>query len=238
MYRIEKLSKSFGKNKILKNLSLEISKGERVVIIGPSGSGKSTFLRCLNGLESFQDKIFFENKDITKNDFKRMRHKVGMVFQSFNLFENLTVWENITIAPLSRKIEDEKIINENAKKYLKKIHLEDKSDVYPSSLSGGQRQRVAIIRTLMMHPDIILFDEPTSALDAEMIDEVLNLMMDVAKEGMTMVVVTHELNFAKEFATRVIFMDEGKILEEGTPLEIFNHPKSERLKVFLGKIKH
>lgn len=238
MYKIEKLSKSFGKNKILKNLSLEISKGERVVIIGPSGSGKSTFLRCLNGLESFQGKVFFENKDITKNDFKRMRHKVGMVFQSFNLFENLTVWENITIAPLSRKIEDEKIINENAKKYLSQIHLEDKSDVYPSSLSGGQRQRVAIIRTLMMHPDIILFDEPTSALDAEMIDEVLNLMMDVAREGMTMVVVTHELNFAKEFATRVIFMDEGKILEEGTPTEIFNHPKSERLKVFLGKIKH
>ena len=238
MYKIEKLSKSFGKNKILKNISLEISKGERVVIIGPSGSGKSTFLRCLNGLESFQGKIFFEDKDITKNEFKRMRHKVGMVFQSFNLFENLTVWENITIAPLSRKIEDEKTINENAKKYLSQIHLEDKSEVYPSSLSGGQRQRVAIIRTLMMHPDIILFDEPTSALDAEMIDEVLNLMMDVAKEGMTMVVVTHELNFAKEFATRVIFMDEGKILEEGTPLEIFNHPKSERLKVFLGKIKH
>ena len=238
MYKIEKLSKSFGKNKILKNLSLEISKGERVVIIGPSGSGKSTFLRCLNGLESFQGKVFFENKDITKNDFKRMRHKVGMVFQSFNLFENLTVWENITIAPLSRKIEDEKTINENAKKYLSQIHLEDKSEVYPSSVSGGQRQRVAIIRTLMMHPDIILFDEPTSALDAEMIDEVLNLMMDVAREGMTMVVVTHELNFAKEFATRVIFMDEGKILEEGTPTEIFNHPKSERLKVFLGKIKH
>ena len=155
MYKIEKLSKSFGKNKILKNLSLEISKGERVVIIGPSGSGKSTFLRCLNGLESFQGKVFFENKDITKNDFKRMRHKVGMVFQSFNLFENLTVWENITIAPLSRKIEDEKTINENAKKYLSQIHLEDKSEVYPSSLSGGQRQRVAIIRTLMMHPDII-----------------------------------------------------------------------------------
>ena len=238
MYKIEKLSKSFGKNKILKNISLEISKGERVVIIGPSGSGKSTFLRCLNGLESFQGKIFFEDKDITKNEFKRMRHKVGMVFQSFNLFENLTVWENITIAPLSRKIEDEKTINENAKKYLSQIHLEDKSEVYPSSLSGGQRQRVAIIRTLMMHPDIILFDEPTSALDAEMIDEVLNLMMDVAKEGMTMVVVTHELNFAKEFATRVIFMDEGKILEEGTPLEIFNHPKWERLKVSLGKIKH
>ena len=238
MYKIEKLSKSFGKNKILKNISLEISKGERVVIIGPSGSGKSTFLRCLNGLESFQGKIFFEDKDITKNEFKRMRHKVGMVFQSFNLFENLTVWENITIAPLSRKIEDEKTINENAKKYLSQIHLEDKSEVYPSTLSGGQRQRVAIIRTLMMHPDIILFDEPTSALDAEMIDEVLNLMMDVAKEGMTMVVVTHELNFAKEFATRVIFMDEGKILEEGTPSEIFNHPKSERLKVFLGKIKH
>lgn len=238
MYKIEKLSKSFGKNKILKDISLEISKGERVVIIGPSGSGKSTFLRCLNGLESFQGKIFFEDKDITKNEFKRMRHKVGMVFQSFNLFENLTVLENITIAPLSRKIEDEKTINENAKKYLSQIHLEDKSEVYPSSLSGGQRQRVAIIRTLMMHPDIILFDEPTSALDAEMIDEVLNLMMDVAREGMTMVVVTHELNFAKEFATRVIFMDEGKILEEGTPLEIFNHPKSERLKVFLGKIKH
>ena len=238
MYKIEKLSKSFGKNKILKDISLEISKGERVVIIGPSGSGKSTFLRCLNGLESFQGKVFFENKDITKNEFKRMRHKVGMVFQNFNLFENLTVWKNITLAPLSRKIEDEKVIYKNAKKYLEKIHLEDKSEAYPSSLSGGQRQRVAIIRTLMMHPDIILFDEPTSALDAEMIDEVLNLMMDVAREGMTMVVVTHELSFAKEFATRVIFMDEGKIIEEGTPLEIFSHPKSERLKIFLGKIKH
>ena len=186
MYKIRKLSKTFSKSKILKDISLDISKGERVVLIGPSGSGKSTFLRCLNGLETYQGKLLFEGLDVSKNEFKKIRHKVGMVFQSFNLFENLTVLENITL----------------------------------------------------MNPEIILFDEPTSALDAEMIDEVLNLMMEVAKKGMTMVVVTHELNFAKEFATRVLFMADGKILEEGTPDEIFNHPKTERLKTFLGKIKH
>ncbi len=238
MYKIRHLVKTFTKAKILKDISLDIEKGERVVIIGPSGSGKSTFLRCLNGLETYQGSIQFMNHDISKNEFKKIRHKVGMVFQSFNLFENLTVLENITLAPLSRKIDDKQTIYQNAKNYLKQIHLEDKENVYPSSLSGGQKQRVAIIRTLMMHPDIILFDEPTSALDAEMIDEVLNLMMEVASKGMTMVVVTHELNFAKEFATRVIFMDEGKIIEDGTPDEIFNHPKSARLQSFLGKIKH
>ena len=161
-----------------------------------------------------------------------------MVFQSFNLFENLTVLENITLAPLARKLDTPEDIYKRAKEFLQQIHLEDKGNVYPSSLSGGQKQRVAILRTLMMNPEIILFDEPTSALDAEMIDEVLNLMMEVAKKGMTMVVVTHELNFAKEFATRVLFMADGKILEEGTPDEIFNHPKTERLKTFLGKIKH
>lgn len=238
MYKIRHLVKTFTKAKILKDISLDISKGERVVIIGPSGSGKSTFLRCLNGLETFQGKIYFMGHDISKNEFKKNRHKVGMVFQNFNLFQNLTVLENITLAPLSRKIDDEQTIYQNAKNYLAQIHLEDKENVYPSSLSGGQQQRVAIIRTLMMHPDIILFDEPTSALDAEMIDEVLNLMMDVANKGMTMVVVTHELGFAKDFATRVLFMDEGKIIEDGSPDEIFNHPKSERLQSFLGKIKH
>lgn len=238
MYKVRKLSKTFSKSKVLKDISLDIAKGERVVIIGPSGSGKSTFLRCLNGLETYQGKIFFEDMDISKNEFKKIRHKVGMVFQSFNLFENLTVLENITLAPLTRKMDTPENIYKRAREFLQQIHLEDKENVYPSSLSGGQKQRVAILRTLMMDPDIILFDEPTSALDAEMIDEVLNLMMDVARKGMTMVVVTHELNFAKEFATRVLFMADGKILEEGTPDEIFNHPKIERLKAFLGKIKH
>ncbi len=238
MYKIRKLSKTFSKSKILKDISLDISKGERVVLIGPSGSGKSTFLRCLNGLETYQGKILFEGLDVSKNEFKKIRHKVGMVFQSFNLFENLTVLENITLAPLARKLDTPEDIYKRAKEFLQQIHLEDKGNVYPSSLSGGQKQRVAILRTLMMNPEIILFDEPTSALDAEMIDEVLNLMMEVAKKGMTMVVVTHELNFAKEFATRVLFMADGKILEEGTPDEIFNHPKTERLKTFLGKIKH
>ena len=238
MYKVRKLSKTFSKSKVLKDISLDIAKGERVVIIGPSGSGKSTFLRCLNGLETYQGKIFFEDMDISKNEFKKIRHKVGMVFQSFNLFENLTVLENITLAPLTRKMDTPENIYKRAREFLQQIHLEDKENVYPSSLSGGQKQRVAILRTLMMDPDIILFDEPTSALDAEMIDEVLNLMMDVAHKGMTMVVVTHELNFAKEFATRVLFMADGKILEDDTPLEIFNHPKTERLKAFLGKIKH
>ncbi len=238
MYKVRKLSKTFSKSKVLKDISLDIAKGERVVIIGPSGSGKSTFLRCLNGLETYQGKIFFEDMDISKNEFKKIRHKVGMVFQSFNLFENLTVLENITLAPLTRKMDTPENIYKRAREFLQQIHLEDKENVYPSSLSGGQKQRVAILRTLMMDPDIILFDEPTSALDAEMIDEVLNLMMDVARKGMTMVVVTHELNFAKEFATRVLFMADGKILEDDTPLEIFNHPKIERLKAFLGKIKH
>ena len=238
MYKVRKLSKTFSKSKVLKDISLDIAKGERVVIIGPSGSGKSTFLRCLNGLETYQGKIFFEDMDISKNEFKKIRHKVGMVFQSFNLFENLTVFEYITLAPLTRKMDTPENIYKRAREFLQQIHLEDKENVYPSSLSGGQKQRVAILRTLMMDPDIILFDEPTSALDAEMIDEVLNLMMDVARKGMTMVVVTHELNFAKEFATRVLFMADGKILEDDTPLEIFNHPKTERLKAFLGKIKH
>ena len=208
MYKVRKLSKTFSKSKVLKDISLDIAKGERVVIIGPSGSGKSTFLRCLNGLETYQGKIFFEDMDISKNEFKKIRHKVGMVFQSFNLFENLTVLENITLAPLTRKMDTPENIYKRAREFLQQIHLEDKENVYPSSLSGGQKQRVAILRTLMMDPDIILFDEPTSALDAEMIDEVLNLMMDVARKGMTMIVVTHELNFVKEFATRVLFMED------------------------------
>lgn len=238
MLKVIKLYKNFDKVKVLKDINLEITKGERLVIIGPSGSGKSTLLRCLNGLEKpSKGKILFEEKDINKKENKSILKKSGMVFQNFNLFENLTVLENITLAPIKTKL----LSKEKAKKYanelLDKIHLKEKADVYPKDLSGGQKQRVAIIRALIMNPDILLFDEPTSALDAEMIEEVLQLMKEVGQTGMTMVVVTHELGFAKEFATRVIFMDEGRILEDDVPKEIFDNPKTQRLQTFLSKIK-
>ncbi len=238
MYKIINLFKNFGKVKVLKNINLEIKKGEKVVIIGPSGSGKSTLLRCLNTLEKpSKGKILFEGKDIYSKENQTNLYKMGMVFQSFNLFENLTVLENIVLAPIKNKLMTKEEAIKKAREYLKQIHLLDKENMYPEDLSGGQKQRVAIIRTLIMNPDVILFDEPTSALDAEMIDEVLNLMKEVAEGGMTMIVVTHELGFAREFASRVIFMNEGKILEDGTPEEIFENPKTERLKSFLKKVR-
>ena len=231
MYEVKKLVKKFDKVKVLKEIDLDIKEGEKIVIIGPSGSGKSTLLRCLGRLESpTSGKIYFNNKDITKI---HNTHEIGMVFQSFNLFENLTVLENITLAPIKTKLLNKKEAIKKAREYLKQIKLEDKENDYPADLSGGQKQRVAIIRALMTNPKVILFDEPTSALDREMIEEVLNLMEDVAKEGITMIVVTHELNFASNFATKIIFMDEGKILESGSPKELFNNPKTERLKEFL-----
>ena len=224
MLEAKNIEKSFGKLKVLNKINLTVEKGERVVIIGPSGSGKSTFLRCLNLLEK-------------PNKGEEMRKKIGMVFQSFNLFKNLTVLENLTLAPIKEKVLTEKEAHKKAIELLKEISLYDKRDTYPKNLSGGQQQRVAIARSLMMNPDIILFDEPTSALDPEMIEDVLILMKRVATEGMTMIVVTHELDFAKDIATKVLFVDKGEILEEGTPNEIFNHPKTERLKEFLSKIK-
>ncbi len=231
MYEVKKIVKKFDKVKVLKEIDLDIKEGEKIVIIGPSGSGKSTLLRCLGRLESpTSGKIYFNNKDITKI---HNTHEIGMVFQSFNLFENLTVLENITLAPIKTKLLNKKEAIKKAREYLKQIKLEDKENNYPADLSGGQKQRVAIIRALMTNPKVILFDEPTSALDREMIEEVLNLMEDVAKEGITMIVVTHELNFASNFATKIIFMDEGKILESGSPKELFNNPKTERLKEFL-----
>ncbi|AJD27846.1 amino acid ABC transporter ATP-binding protein [Clostridium botulinum] len=239
MIEIKNLNKSFGKNHILKGINTHIDKGQVVVVIGPSGSGKSTFLRCLNLLESPEEgEIIFEGEDITskKTNINKVREKMGMVFQQFNLFPHKTVLENITISPIKVKKLSEEKATEIAMKLLKKIGLEDKANFYPSQLSGGQKQRIAIARALAMEPDVMLFDEPTSALDPEMVGEVLNVMKDLALEGMTMVVVTHEMGFAKEVGDRVMFMDEGKILEEGTPEDIFNNAKNSRTKDFLSKI--
>lgn len=224
---------------ILKDISLTIEKGEKVVLIGPSGAGKSTFLRCLNMLDTPDEgHIYFQGIDVTdKNtDINLVRQKMGMVFQHFNLFPHLTVLQNITLAPITLKLQTKENAEKNAMDLLDRIGLSEKANAYPSSLSGGQKQRIAIIRSLAMNPDLILFDEPTSALDPEMVGEVLALMKDVAKAGMTMAVVTHEMGFAKEVATRVLFMDEGVIAESGTPEQIFTEPKSERLKQFLNAI--
>lgn len=238
MLEAKNIEKSFGKLKVLKGINLTVNQGQRIVIIGPSGSGKSTFLRCLNLLEEpSKGEVRYNNVKLTNDNKLQMRKKIGMVFQNFNLFTNLTVLDNLILAPVKEGVLTEKEALKKADKLLKEISLEDKKDTYPSSLSGGQKQRVAIARSLMMNPDIILFDEPTSALDPEMIEDVLNLMKRVAEEGMTMIVVTHELEFAKDIATDVLFMDKGIIVESGTPDEIFNHPKTERLKEFLSKIK-
>lgn len=238
MLEAKNIEKSFGKLKVLKGINLTVNKGQRIVIIGPSGSGKSTFLRCLNLLEEpSKGEVRYNNVKLTNDNKLQMRKKIGMVFQNFNLFTNLTVLDNLILAPVKEGVLTEKEALKKADKLLKDISLEDKKNAYPSSLSGGQKQRVAIARSLMMNPDIILFDEPTSALDPEMIEDVLNLMKRVAEEGMTMIVVTHELEFAKDIATDVLFMDKGVIVESGTPDEIFNHPKTERLKEFLSKIK-
>lgn len=239
MLEIKNLTKKFGSLLVLDDITETIGKGEKIVIIGPSGGGKSTFLRCLNLLEApTSGKIFFEGTDITdkKTDINKIRRKMSMVFQHFNLFPHKNVLQNLTIAPLTLKIMKKDEAEEKARALLGRIGLADKAFAYPSSLSGGQQQRIAIIRSVMMGPDIILFDEPTSALDPEMVGEVLALMRQLAEEGMTMVCVTHEMGFAREVATRVMFMDGGKIAEKGTPSEIFDSPKSERLRQFLKAV--
>ena len=236
---IKNLHKYFGKNKVLKGIDLDIKKGEVVVIIGPSGSGKSTFLRSMNLLETpTKGVISFEGVDITdkSNDIFKMREKMGMVFQQFNLFPNMTVKENITLSPIKTKGVSKADAEAKAMELLEKVGLKDKADTYPTSLSGGQQQRIAIARGLAMDPDVLLFDEPTSALDPEMVGEVLAVMKDLAKSGMTMAIVTHEMGFASEVADRVIFMDGGVIVEEGTPREIFDNTKEERTKDFLSKV--
>lgn len=238
LYKIDSLSKKFGKQYVLKNIDLEISENEKIVLIGPSGSGKSTFLRCLSTLEiPTKGKIFYHDMELTQKTYQQIQGKIGMVFQSFQLFDHMTVIENITLAPVLNKVMSKKEANKLARSYLRQIHLLDKENHYPRDLSGGQKQRVAIIRTLMMNPEVILFDEPTSALDPEMIEEVLALIMEVGKKNITMIVVTHELNFASDFATRVLFMDKGRIIEDGSKDQIFKHPKTERLRRFLNSMK-
>ena len=233
------LRKSYGKHEVLRGINVEITKGEVVAIIGPSGCGKSTFLRSLNLLEEPTDgEIFFEGTDITDEsvDINEIREKMGMVFQQFNLFPNMTIRENIMLAPVKRKKMTKEEAAKKADELLERIGLLDKADAYPAQLSGGQKQRIAIVRALAMNPDVMLFDEPTSALDPEMVGEVLELMKELAAEGMTMVVVTHEMGFAREVASRVLFINEGVIQEDNKPEEIFEHPKTPRLQEFLAKV--
>ena len=239
MIRVNNLHKNFEKNEVLKGINEHIEKGEVVVVIGPSGSGKSTFLRCLNLLEvPTSGEIIFEGKNITdkKVDINKIREKMGMVFQQFNLFPHKTVLDNLTIAPIKVKGVSKADAEKKAKELLDRVGLLNKADAYPSSLSGGQKQRIAIARALAMDPDVMLFDEPTSALDPEMVGEVLYVMKELAKEGMTMVVVTHEMGFAREVGDRILFMDKGNIMEEGTPEEIFSNPKNPRTIDFLSKV--
>ena len=239
LFEIKDLCKSFGDNLVLDHISTEIRKGEVVVIIGPSGSGKSTFLRSLNLLEEpTGGSITFEGLNITdpKCNINKYRQKIGMVFQHFNLFPHKTILENMTLAPMKLLKKTKEEAESQAMELLRRVGLEEKANAYPSQLSGGQKQRIAIVRSLCMNPDVILFDEPTSALDPEMVGEVLNVMRDLAKQGMTMAVVTHEMGFAKEVGTRVMFIDEGLIKEENTPKEFFENPKNPRLKEFLSKV--
>jgi polar amino acid transport system ATP-binding protein len=224
---------------VLDGINYEINKGEKIVIVGPSGSGKSTFLRCLNLLERpTSGQIIFDGEDITAPgvNINKVRERMGMVFQNFNLFNNLTIMQNIILAPVKLKVMSEAEARKKATELLERVNLLDKADVYPASLSGGQKQRIAIVRSLCMNPEMMLFDEPTSALDPEMVGEVLDVMKQLADDGMTMVVVTHEMGFAREVATKVLFVDEGKILEENTPDEFFDHPRSKRLQDFLSKV--
>ncbi len=239
MIEVKDLKKQFGNLAVLKGISETIERGEKVVIIGPSGSGKSTFLRCLNLLgRPTSGSIRFEGLEITgkKVDIDAVRQKMGMVFQHFNLFPHLTVLENIMLAPVTLKLMTKEQAREQAFALLKRIGLEDKADVYPSQISGGQKQRIAIVRSLAMKPDVMLFDEPTSALDPEMVGEVLALMKELAEEGMTMAVVTHEMGFAREVADKVLFMDNGLVAEKGRPEQIFNHPQNKRLQQFLQRV--
>lgn len=239
MITVKQLCKNFGSTEVLKNIDYHVEKGEKIVIVGPSGSGKSTFLRCLNMLEtpSFGE-IWFEDKCLTAKsvNINKVREHMGMVFQQFNLFSNLSIIDNITLAPVKLKIMSKTEAKENAMRLLARVGLADKADSYPSRLSGGQKQRIAIVRSLAMNPKVMLFDEPTSALDPEMVGEVLEVMKELANEGMTMVVVTHEMGFAREVATKVLFMDDGMILEENEPKEFFGNPQSPRLQDFLSKV--
>lgn len=237
--RVENITKAFGENIVLENVNTVVNKGDIIAIIGPSGCGKSTFIRMLNLLEKpTSGKIYIDDEDLTdkKVNINEMRRKVGMVFQHFNLFPNLTILGNITLAPVKTKLMSKQEAEELAMKMLERVGLQDKAMVYPDTLSGGQKQRIAIVRALAMQPEVLLFDEPTSALDPEMVGEVLSLMKELALEGMTMVVVTHEMGFAREVANRVMFFDEKGIKEEGTPEEVFGNPKSPRLKSFLARI--
>lgn len=239
MIEVKNLKKQFGELSVLNGITEHISQGEKIAVIGPSGSGKSTFLRCLNLLEiPTEGEIWFDGVNMTdvNVDIDRMRQKMGMVFQHFNLFPHLTVLENIILAPVHLKLQTRKEAEENARRLLERIGLLDKADTYPAMLSGGQKQRIAIVRALAMNPEVMLFDEPTSALDPEMVGEVLDLIRELADEGMTMVIVTHEMGFAREVATRVMFVDEGQIKEQNTPEELFSNPKNPRLREFLSKM--
>ena len=239
MLEVKNLKKNFGKTKVLKKIDFKIEKGDRLAIIGPSGCGKSTILRCINQLEMpSSGEIIFEGKNILENtDMTKIRRKIGMVFQQFNLFENLTVLDNITLAPIKLKIMSKEEAEIKAKKLLKSIGLENKKDNYPSQLSGGQKQRVAIIRTLIMNPDIILFDEPTSALDPEMVEEVEQLIKQIAEDGMTMIIVSHEMNFVRNCAHKLLFIDEGKVSFYGTVEEAYNNKDNEKLTNFLSIVR-
>lgn len=239
MIIVKNLHKSFGKIEVLKGIDYHVEKGEKIVIVGPSGSGKSTFLRCMNLLEQpTSGEIWFDGKLITdpKTNINKVREHMGMVFQNFNLFNNLTIMGNITLAPVKLKLMNQEEANETALNLLKRVNLTEKADAYPSQLSGGQRQRIAIVRSLAMNPKVMLFDEPTSALDPEMVGEVLDVMKELAESGMTMVVVTHEMGFAREVGSKVLFVDEGVIMEENTPGEFFTNPKNPRLQDFLSKV--
>ena len=239
MIDVKNLSKSFGNLDVLKDITEHIAPGEKVVIIGPSGSGKSTFLRCLNLMEEpTSGSITFDGTEITdpKTDIDQIRRQMGMVFQHFNLFPNMTIQRNITLAPVRTGRMNQKEADELALQLLRRVGLEDKAQAYPAQLSGGQKQRIAIVRALAMNPKVLLFDEPTSALDPEMVGEVLEVMKELAAEGMTMVVVTHEMGFAREVGSRILFMDEGKIVEQGTPAQVFDNPQHPRLQEFLSKV--
>ena len=239
MIEVKGLKKEFNGLKVLNGIDYKIKQGEKIVVIGPSGSGKSTFLRCLNLLEEpTEGEVWFDGVNITdpQNDINKMRQKMGMVFQHFNLFPHMTVLGNITFAPVRLGLQTKEEANANAMRLLKRIGLEDKANEYPNRLSGGQKQRIAIVRALAMNPEVLLFDEPTSALDPEMVGEVLDVMKELAKAGMTMVVVTHEIGFAKEVATNVVFIDDGVIKEKNNPQEFFNNPQDDRLKEFLSKV--
>lgn len=234
---IKNLRKSFGKNKVLNGINFELKEGERVVVLGPSGSGKSTFLRCINWMEEpTTGEMTFDGEVVTAKNIRRVRRNIGMVFQHFNLIANMTVMENLTLAPIKLRLMKRDEAEKRAKELLRHIGLPGKANAYPASLSGGQKQRIAIIRAMMLNPEVLLFDEPTSALDPESIGDVLSLIRELADRGMTIVIVTHEMSFAKEIATRIVFIDKGRIIEEGTPAEFFEHPKTPRVREFLNKV--